>query len=180
MNSIAGSLTINGNEPTSGSDWLYIDDSGDTLGNTGTLTSTTITGLGMAGSITYGTVEHVVITLGSGGDTFTIESTHTRRDGAEHQRRQRHRQCQVDQRGRRRSTAATTSDTFNVGSTAPVTVDSIGAASDDQRRRQQRHRRRAERQRHGRQQQQHRHADGDDDQRPGYERSASPTAPSST
>ncbi len=69
-------LTINGNDPTSGSDWLYVDDTGDTTDNTGTLTSTTITGLGMAVGITYGTIEHLVISLGSGDDTFTIESTH--------------------------------------------------------------------------------------------------------
>ena len=53
-----------------------MDDTGDTTDNTGTLTSTTITGLGMAVGITYGTVEHLVISLGSGNDTFTINSTH--------------------------------------------------------------------------------------------------------
>ena len=30
----------------------------------------------MAVDITYGTIEHLVISLGSGNDTFTIESTH--------------------------------------------------------------------------------------------------------
>jgi acrosin len=71
-------LTISGNDPTSGSDWLYVDDSADTADNTGTLTPTTITGLGMAVGITYDTIEHIVITLGSGNDEFTIE----RSDGA--------------------------------------------------------------------------------------------------
>ena len=76
VDAIDASLTINGNDPASGSDWLYVDDTGDATPNTGTLTSTTITGLGMAVGITYGTVEHLVISLGSGNDTFTINSTH--------------------------------------------------------------------------------------------------------
>ena len=53
-----------------------MDDTADTTDNVGTLTSTTITGLGMAVGITYGTIEHLVISLGSGDDKFTIESTH--------------------------------------------------------------------------------------------------------
>ena len=76
VDAIDASLTINGNDPASGSDWLYVDDTGDATPNTGTLTSTTITGLGMAVGITYGTIEHLVISLGSGNDTFTINSTH--------------------------------------------------------------------------------------------------------
>jgi Ca2+-binding RTX toxin-like protein len=76
VNGLGASLTLNGNAPTSGSDWLYVDDSGDTLGNTGVLTFNQITGLGMAVGITYENVEHLIISLGSGGDTFTINSTH--------------------------------------------------------------------------------------------------------
>jgi hypothetical protein len=73
VNSIAALLTINGDD---GSDTLNVDDTGDTLGNTGTLTGTTLTGLGMGGSINYGTLEALAIGLGSGGDTFTVASTH--------------------------------------------------------------------------------------------------------
>jgi hypothetical protein len=76
VNDIAASLTLNGNDPTSGSDSLFVDDTGDTTNNTGTLTSSQITGLGMAVGITYGTIEHLTISLGSGNDTFTISSTH--------------------------------------------------------------------------------------------------------
>ncbi|WP_157100266.1 hypothetical protein [Rhodoplanes sp. Z2-YC6860] len=76
VDGIAASLTLNGNAPTTGSDWLNVDETGDTKDNTGTLTSTQITGLGMAVGITYGTIEHVVISLGSGNDQFTIEATH--------------------------------------------------------------------------------------------------------
>jgi Ca2+-binding RTX toxin-like protein/Ca2+-binding EF-hand superfamily protein len=77
VNSISAALTLNGNDPTSGSDVLNVDDSGDMADNTGTLTSTQITGLGMSGSITYGTVEHLNIYFGSGVDTFIVQSTHT-------------------------------------------------------------------------------------------------------
>lgn len=76
VDGIAALLTVNGNDPASGSDVLNVDDTGDTGPNTGTLTATTITGLGMAGSISYGTIETLNIDLGSGGDTFTIASTH--------------------------------------------------------------------------------------------------------
>ena len=74
VNSIGAVLTINGD---GGSDTLNVDDTGDTLGNTGSLTSTELTGLGMGGKIVYGTLESLVIGLGSGGDTFTIQGTHT-------------------------------------------------------------------------------------------------------
>jgi Ca2+-binding RTX toxin-like protein len=76
LEGIAALLTIEGSEPASGSDVLNVDDSGDTGANTGALTAGTITGLGMTGAIAYGTVETLNIDLGSGGDTFTIESTH--------------------------------------------------------------------------------------------------------
>jgi len=73
VNSIAALLKINGD---GGSDTLNVDDTGDTRGNTGSLTSTELTGLGMAGKIVYGTLEALAIGLGSGGDTFTVVSTH--------------------------------------------------------------------------------------------------------
>ncbi|MBS0265809.1 MAG: VCBS repeat-containing protein, partial [Planctomycetes bacterium] len=77
VNSIAALLTVNGDAPTSSGDTLNVDDTGDTAANIGNLTSTSLTGLGMSGSISYGTVETLNIGLGSGGDTFTIDSTHT-------------------------------------------------------------------------------------------------------
>jgi Ca2+-binding RTX toxin-like protein len=76
VDGIAASLTINGNDPTSGSDTLNVDETGDATDNVGTLTSTQVTGLGMAVGITYGTIEHLVISLGSGDDKFTIGATH--------------------------------------------------------------------------------------------------------
>jgi hypothetical protein len=76
LNSIDAALIVEGNDPASGSDVLIVDDTGDTADNIGFLTSTTITGLGMAVGITYTGIEHLIISLGSGGDIFTINSTH--------------------------------------------------------------------------------------------------------
>ncbi|HEX4999276.1 MAG TPA: LEPR-XLL domain-containing protein, partial [Terriglobia bacterium] len=75
LNGIAAPLTINGNEPATGSDILNVDDSADTLGASGAMTATTITGLGLGAGIVYSGIEHLNIDLGSGPDTFTIDST---------------------------------------------------------------------------------------------------------
>jgi Ca2+-binding RTX toxin-like protein len=82
VDGIGALLTVNGNDPTSGSDWLIVDDTGDSDPNSGTLTETTITGLDMGGSIAYGTIEHLIVSLGSGGNTLTITSTHGAATGA--------------------------------------------------------------------------------------------------
>ncbi|MFC1868131.1 beta strand repeat-containing protein, partial [Thermodesulfobacteriota bacterium] len=72
LNGILGALTINGQ---TGTDTANISDAGDTTNNTGTLTSTQLTSLGTAG-ITYdNTLENLNISLGSGSDTFNIQST---------------------------------------------------------------------------------------------------------
>jgi hypothetical protein len=75
VNSIGAVLTVNGDGEA---DTLNVDDTGDSLGNTGTLTSTELTGLGMTGTgkFVYGSLESLKISLGSGGDTFTVKSTH--------------------------------------------------------------------------------------------------------
>src|SRR5690606_15628257 len=73
VNNIVTTLTLNGDGDN---DTLNIVDASDSTDNTGTLTSTTITGIfGAGGSITYGTFEDLNITLGSGNDTFNIQST---------------------------------------------------------------------------------------------------------
>ncbi len=74
VDSIAALLTINGD--ASASDVLNVDESGDGNANIGTLTSDTITGLDMAGSITYHAVELLNLNLGSLGDIITVASTH--------------------------------------------------------------------------------------------------------
>jgi hypothetical protein len=59
-----------------GSVTLNVDDSGSTRPETGTLTGTSLTGLGMGfGGITYGGLAALNISLGGGPNTFTIAST---------------------------------------------------------------------------------------------------------
>src|SRR5208337_927373 len=69
---IAGSLVVVG----SGSDTMNVDDTGNTTGQSGTLISTTLTGLGMGASgITYSGLSALNINLGSGNDIFNVQST---------------------------------------------------------------------------------------------------------
>jgi acrosin len=73
VNAINAALTVNGG---AGNDTLSVDDSGETSNNTGTLTATTLTGLGLTAAITYGTLEALTVALGRGNDRFTVLSTH--------------------------------------------------------------------------------------------------------
>ena len=68
VNHIFGTLIVVG----SGSDTLVVDDDGDAIAKSGTLTPTTITGLGMGSGITYSGLSALIISLGSGDDTFTV------------------------------------------------------------------------------------------------------------
>ena len=80
MDGIQAALVVDGGNSDgsqSGVDVLSVDDTGDLNDNTGVLTATTITGLDMAtAGITYTLFEDLLIGLGSGNDTFTIDSTH--------------------------------------------------------------------------------------------------------
>src|SRR5207302_1245268 len=89
-------LTLNGN---GGSNALNVDDAGSTADKTGMLTATTLTGLGMAGGITYATLAAVNIYIGSAKYTLNIQSTSaiTNVNGGP------------------------ANDTFNVGSLMPIT-----------------------------------------------------------
>src|SRR5262249_24217736 len=59
-----------------GQDTAKIDDTGDGSGQTGVLTGTQLTGLGMgANGITYSGLARLNINLGSGLDTFNVQST---------------------------------------------------------------------------------------------------------
>src|SRR5262249_31240918 len=60
-----------------GADVMNVDDTGSTAGKVGTLTQSRLTGLGMAQGIQYSGLAAVNIRLGTGGDTFTVASTHT-------------------------------------------------------------------------------------------------------
>ncbi|MGO9478591.1 MAG: hypothetical protein ACLQAH_13200 [Limisphaerales bacterium] len=72
LDGIQGAVTVNGN----GSDTLNIDDSASGLAKTGTLTSSTLNGLGLgAGGITYTGIATLNLLLGSGNDTLNIQNT---------------------------------------------------------------------------------------------------------
>ncbi|TWT82310.1 Dockerin type I repeat protein [Planctomycetes bacterium CA13] len=74
VDGIAAALTIEGESDT---DVLNISDEGGAADASGLLTSTTITGLGNAGPITYATIETLNLDLSDAGDdTLTIASTH--------------------------------------------------------------------------------------------------------
>ena len=71
MDGIQVALAIDGGL---GTDTVVVDDTGDTTANTGTLTATQLTGLGMTAGISYGAVEQLNVGLGSGNDTFNIQT----------------------------------------------------------------------------------------------------------
>ena len=91
VNSIAGHVTVDGGGPNqpSGED-TEIDDRGDTAGNVGMLTSSTVTGLGMGSTnvldfthgVQYSNIERLNIHLGSGDDLFLVRSTAPRLQSA--------------------------------------------------------------------------------------------------
>jgi hypothetical protein len=101
---IQGPLNIQGG----GSDTANVDDTGDTTVNrTGTLTATTLTGLGMGPQgITYSGLSALNIGLGSGGNTFNAKATVAPTTTT--------------------VTAATGTNTFNIGSLAPSTGGIVG------------------------------------------------------
>jgi len=72
LNNLAGPLVLNGD---GGTNTLFLSDAGDLADNIGTLTSTTLTGLGTAG-VTYADMAALTLDLGSGNDTLTLESVH--------------------------------------------------------------------------------------------------------
>jgi hypothetical protein len=102
---IQGALIVVGG---SGSDTANVDDTGDTTVNqTGTLTATALTGLGMgAKGITYSGLAALNIALGSGGNTFNVQATAAPTATT--------------------VTAATGTNTFNIGSLAPATAGIVG------------------------------------------------------
>jgi hypothetical protein len=75
VNGIAGKLVVIGGAD---SDILNLYDTSEAADNSGALTSTRITGLGMgAGGIDYSALESLNVNLGAGGDTFSILDTFT-------------------------------------------------------------------------------------------------------
>ena len=121
-NAIAGALNIYGGAEA---DTLNVDDSGDTLADTATLTATTLDGLS-PGLISYYGLETLNIMLGSAGDNFTIASTHGgvtnlwANGGSDTVNAQ-------TVAGVTTIYGGADNDTINAGSAAPVTVNGIGA-----------------------------------------------------
>ncbi|MDE3024064.1 MAG: calcium-binding protein, partial [Acidobacteriota bacterium] len=76
VNAVLGAVTVNGG---SGNDSLYLDETGDSssTGNDGTLTASTISGLGLGAGIAYNAQELVSIALGAGSTEFAVEGTST-------------------------------------------------------------------------------------------------------
>lgn len=73
LNNILGDLNLTG----SGHDAMIVSDTASPAGKTGTLTATTLTGLGMAGIVTYSGLSTMAMTLNDLGNTLTIVSTHS-------------------------------------------------------------------------------------------------------
>ncbi len=73
LSSIGGLITVNG----TGNDTLNLDDSSDVLAQSGTITTDTITGMGMGGggAIDYTGLDQLNITLGSGVQSIAVDST---------------------------------------------------------------------------------------------------------
>jgi len=72
LSAVVGAVTVDGG---SGEDTLTVDDSGDAADNVGSITDSTISGLGMGSGINYAGVEAVTASLGSGRDKFTVQGT---------------------------------------------------------------------------------------------------------
>lgn len=72
LNVIKSALVIDGANQF---DTLNVDDSGSTANTTGIITSSTITGFGMTGSIEYSNFENLNLNLGIGNDNVTVNST---------------------------------------------------------------------------------------------------------
>ncbi|NEQ95341.1 MAG: DUF4347 domain-containing protein [Cyanothece sp. SIO2G6] len=74
INDIVARLTINGDN---GNDLAFVDDSGDTQDNVGSLTSDFLSGLGLGAGIQYTTLESLNLYTGNGSESFTVDSTHS-------------------------------------------------------------------------------------------------------
>ena len=77
--SVVADLNVDGGPHATG-DSLFLDDTGNSAGNSGTMTATsgtvtTITGFGMTGDINYQEIENLNLELGSGADIVNVLGT---------------------------------------------------------------------------------------------------------
>jgi hypothetical protein len=71
---VAGAVTIAGG---GGTDTVVLDDSGDAVANVGQLLGSTVTGLGITGSVTVAAGTSLQVFLGAGDDLFHVAATAT-------------------------------------------------------------------------------------------------------
>ena len=120
VNGLSALLTLAGG----GTDTVNVDDTGDPAANTGNLTATLLTGLGMAQGVQYSSIEILNLNLGSGGDTFTIESTHVGTTNLNTNAGDDTTQVRTIA-GSTNIHTGTGTNTVNVGSTMPVTGGTV-------------------------------------------------------
>ena len=72
LDDIKGLVNIAGGDS---SDTIELDDSGDTTANSGAITDRVVMGFGLASVVAYGGVGKLDISLGSGADTVSVQST---------------------------------------------------------------------------------------------------------
>ena len=73
VNALSGRLTLQGG---GGLDLLFVDDTGDTAANAGTLGADSLDGLGLGQGLGYAGFEQFSVKLGSGADAVLITGTH--------------------------------------------------------------------------------------------------------
>ncbi|HZI44911.1 MAG TPA: hypothetical protein VFD53_06815, partial [Ilumatobacter sp.] len=76
VDAIDALLSVDGGNDA-GHDRLVVDETTDAGTNSGKLTATDVTGLGMSGSVHYAGFEEIEVSLGTGADDFTVESVGT-------------------------------------------------------------------------------------------------------
>ncbi|MBT6144559.1 MAG: hypothetical protein HOH74_03955, partial [Gemmatimonadetes bacterium] len=74
IDGIDGAVAVFGG---AGSDTINVDDSADSVDRAGTLTATTLRGLGLPGGVDYTGAEDFNLWLGAGADVLFVNSTHT-------------------------------------------------------------------------------------------------------
>ncbi|MCA9064983.1 MAG: hypothetical protein KDA96_18055, partial [Planctomycetaceae bacterium] len=72
LNRIDSTVIVDGG---SGTDLLWLDDSGDTIPNAGVVSAAQITGFGLSRSVQYSNLSELQINLGSGNDNVSVHST---------------------------------------------------------------------------------------------------------
>jgi hypothetical protein len=73
LNTIGAQVNVNGG--AGDDDQVYLDDSGDTLDNVGTITSNGVNGFGLTVGFGYTNLDKLIVSLGSGNDVVKVAGT---------------------------------------------------------------------------------------------------------